>query len=69
MIKGIRDCLVTKGQSSPVWIEAKYIETDNLHGTGCTFSAAIASFLARKEDLLSSVKKAKEYITNAIERV
>ncbi|MCL0063435.1 bifunctional hydroxymethylpyrimidine kinase/phosphomethylpyrimidine kinase [Peptococcaceae bacterium] len=36
------------------------------HGTGCTFSASIASNLARGFDLKRSISKSKEYITNAI---
>lgn len=38
------------------------------HGTGCSFSAAIAAYIARGEDLLDAIKKAKEFITIAIER-
>ena len=36
------------------------------HGTGCTYSASIASNLARGFDLKTSISKSKEYITNAI---
>ncbi len=67
IIKGIKDCLVIKGHPNSYWIQDKYIATDNVHGTGCTFSAAIASFLAKKEGILSAVNNAKKYITNAIE--
>lgn len=38
------------------------------HGTGCTYSAAIAAHLARGERLLEAVRKAKRYITRAIAR-
>ncbi|GAY26627.1 bifunctional hydroxymethylpyrimidine kinase/phosphomethylpyrimidine kinase [Desulfurococcaceae archaeon AG1] len=38
------------------------------HGTGCSFSAAIAAYIAKGEDLLNAVKKAKEFVTIAIER-
>ncbi|GAA4613279.1 bifunctional hydroxymethylpyrimidine kinase/phosphomethylpyrimidine kinase [Actinoallomurus liliacearum] len=42
---------------------------DNLHthGTGCTLASAIASHLARGEDVVAAVGRAKEYITGAIE--
>lgn len=36
------------------------------HGSGCTYSAAIAAFLARGFELTDAVKKAKEYITWSI---
>jgi len=36
------------------------------HGTGCTFSAAITAFLAKGIDLISAVKSAKDYTTNAL---
>ncbi len=45
---------------------AARIRTKNTHGTGCTFSAAIAAYLARGENLESAVRAAKKYITAAI---
>lgn len=42
------------------------IDTKNTHGTGCTYSSAIASNLALGLSLQESVKKAKEYVTTAI---
>jgi hydroxymethylpyrimidine kinase/phosphomethylpyrimidine kinase len=42
------------------------IETNNLHGSGCVFSAAITSFLAKKFDLLDAVKKAKNFIVDSL---
>jgi hydroxymethylpyrimidine kinase / phosphomethylpyrimidine kinase / thiamine-phosphate diphosphorylase len=38
----------------------------NTHGTGCTLSSAIASFLAQGEPLPQAVFKAKLFITRAI---
>jgi hydroxymethylpyrimidine/phosphomethylpyrimidine kinase len=49
-------------------LSARRITTRNTHGTGCTFSAAIAARLARGEDLLGAVRGAKEYVTEAIRR-
>ena len=43
------------------------IETKNTHGTGCTFSAAIAAELAKGKDLVSAIKFAKEFIVRAIQ--
>lgn len=42
------------------------IRTKNTHGTGCTYSSAIAAYLAQGCDLKSAVKFAKQYITGAI---
>lgn len=42
------------------------IDTENTHGTGCTLSAAIASYLAQDYPLALAIKKAKEYLTHAI---
>jgi hydroxymethylpyrimidine/phosphomethylpyrimidine kinase len=44
------------------------IETLHTHGTGCTFSAAIAARLAGGADLLDAVRGAKAYLTEAIRR-
>ena len=43
------------------------IETKNTHGTGCTLSSAIASFIALGYGVVKSVNLAKEYISLAIE--
>ncbi len=45
----------------------KRIDTKNTHGTGCTFSSAIAANLANGMDLYNAVKSAKDYVTIAIE--
>ncbi|OAN11452.1 hydroxymethylpyrimidine/phosphomethylpyrimidine kinase [Photobacterium jeanii] len=42
------------------------IQTQNTHGTGCTLSAAIASFLAQGYPLVEAVTHAKGYISHAI---
>jgi hydroxymethylpyrimidine/phosphomethylpyrimidine kinase len=47
-------------------ISAGRIPSDNTHGTGCTFSAAIAAYLARGRGLRESVELAKQYVTGAI---
>lgn len=46
---------------------ARRIAAKPLHGTGCTFSAAITAGLAQGKDLLEAVAAAKQYITRAIE--
>ncbi len=47
--------------------QSKKIVSNNTHGTGCTLSSAIASFLALGEDLITSIGKAKTYVHLAIE--
>lgn len=42
------------------------IETKNMHGSGCTLSSAIASYLARGLDLRDAVARAQEYVHGAI---
>ncbi len=48
-------------------IEGARIETKNTHGTGCTFASAIATFLARGDMVSEAIKKAKIFITLAIQ--
>lgn len=47
--------------------EARRIDTRNTHGTGCTFSSAIAANLALGHDVAGAVARAKRYVTTAIE--
>ncbi|MBN1382842.1 MAG: bifunctional hydroxymethylpyrimidine kinase/phosphomethylpyrimidine kinase [Deltaproteobacteria bacterium] len=45
---------------------AEWIPTRDTHGTGCTFSAALATMLASGKDVTDAVQGAKVYITQAI---
>lgn len=47
-------------------IEGEQLDAKHTHGTGCTYSAAIATRLARGEDLERAVRAAKRFITEAI---
>ena len=47
-------------------LSSERIYTKNTHGTGCTFSAAIASFLAYGLPLNDAIRHAKEYMKSAI---
>ena len=49
-----------------VELPAPRIDTRHTHGTGCTYSAAIASRLALGDELLEAVRAAKAYLTEAI---
>jgi len=60
------DCLfIREGQIH--WLNQKRVQTNNVHGTGCTFSAAIAAFLARSFSIENAVLEAKKYLTGALE--
>lgn len=75
---GARDVLVKGGHlpGAPVdvllvgdtWHEfrAPRLETEHTHGTGCTYSAAIAACLARGMRLREAVARAKQFINEAI---
>lgn len=47
-------------------MKVQRIETKNTHGTGCTFASAIATFLAKGEEVSEAVRMAKDFITSAI---
>lgn len=42
------------------------IDTKNTHGTGCTYSAALATWLGRGVTLEEAVDRSKRYVTEAI---
>jgi hydroxymethylpyrimidine/phosphomethylpyrimidine kinase len=48
-------------------IQSRRVDTKNTHGTGCTFSSAIAANLALGKTFFEAVALAKTYITGAIE--
>jgi hydroxymethylpyrimidine/phosphomethylpyrimidine kinase len=47
---------------------ARRVDTRCTHGTGCTFSAAIAAYLAKGLSVEKSVELAKSYLTKALKR-
>lgn len=48
------------------WFPGERIENPNTHGTGCTLSSAIASYLAKGESLRSAISESKKYISGAL---
>jgi hydroxymethylpyrimidine/phosphomethylpyrimidine kinase len=44
------------------------VQTRNTHGTGCTFASAIAAYLALEESIPDAVRKAKDYLTGALQQ-
>lgn len=45
---------------------SKYIQSNNTHGTGCSFSSAIAANLALGKNLEEAIKVSKSFISDAI---
>ena len=59
------DLLWLRGEAH--WFRARRVDNPNNHGSGCTLSSAIASFLALGCDLPRAVGRAKAYITACME--
>ena len=50
-----------------IWMRDARIHTPNTHGTGCTLSSAIASYLALGQGLQQAVQSARVYIRGALQ--
>jgi len=46
--------------------ESEYIESNNVHGTGCTLSSAVAAYLALNNNMADAISKARTYVYQAI---
>jgi hydroxymethylpyrimidine/phosphomethylpyrimidine kinase len=51
----------------PVEFSAPRVKTRNTHGTGCTLSSAIATLRPLRDDWVSAVREAKDYLTAALQ--
>lgn len=60
------DLLYLGEEDQLIWFKSPKIKTVNTHGTGCTLSSAIASYLALGHSLKESVQLSKKYITEVI---
>jgi hydroxymethylpyrimidine/phosphomethylpyrimidine kinase len=58
------DVLVTRDEVRV--FPGTFLDARHTHGTGCTYSAAIATYLARGLALVEAIDRAKAYITEAI---
>ena len=65
-LAGEADDVLLEPDGSLSWLSAERVETKNTHGTGCTLSSAIASYLAKGESLKRAVALSKQYLTRAI---
>lgn len=51
---------------SPLLLPGEHIETENTHGTGCVYSAAITAQIARGLEITAAVHRSKRFINQAI---
>ncbi|OWY11237.1 bifunctional hydroxymethylpyrimidine kinase/phosphomethylpyrimidine kinase [Thioclava sp. F42-5] len=58
------DLLVTAQEE--LWLDAPRIATRNTHGTGCTLSSALATWLGAGVPLAEATQRAKAYLSAAI---
>jgi len=66
-LRGARDAVDILFDGRTEWLlSAPFVRRISTHGTGCTFSAAIAAHLARGCELPEAVAQAKKFITQAI---
>lgn len=65
-LEGEKMCDVLHDGHETHCFSTERIDSKNLHGTGCTLSSAIATFLAHGDSLHEAVKQAKNYVTWAI---
>ena len=50
-----------------LWLKNTRINSNNVHGTGCTLSSAIAAYMAKGRTSIEACTLAKDYIHGAIE--
>jgi len=60
------DVLVEYPSLAMQLFNAKRVDTNNTHGTGCVFSAAITANIGHNLKMLDAITEAKTYITDAI---
>jgi len=65
--KEMRDVLYDYETAKTFTIQTPRVATNNTHGTGCSLSSSIATFLSQGYELEPAVRKAYEYINRAID--
>ncbi len=66
-LRGLKDAVdIFYDGKEELLLSAPFVRGVSTHGTGCTYSAAVAGWLARGCSLTRAVEQAKEYITQAI---
>lgn len=61
------DALLVPGEQ-PTVLELPRLQTSNTHGTGCSFSAAMATYQVRMGDWSASLAEAKRWLHTAVAR-
>ncbi|MES2218475.1 MAG: bifunctional hydroxymethylpyrimidine kinase/phosphomethylpyrimidine kinase [Pseudomonadota bacterium] len=61
------DVLYEQQSGAISWFHDKRVDTQHTHGTGCTLSSAIASYLAQGFLLAEAIQNSKNYLTQAIQ--
>ena len=68
-LRGLREAVdIFYDGRQELLLSAPFVRGVSTHGTGCTYSAAIAGYLAQGCTLSKAVERAKQYITQAIAR-
>lgn len=62
----VHDVYVNR-EGEEVVYDSSYIDSDNVHGTGCTLSSAIAAYIALGLSLKEAVTKARLFVHEAID--
>jgi hydroxymethylpyrimidine/phosphomethylpyrimidine kinase len=66
-LRGLKEAVdIFNDGSEELLLSAPFVKGVHRHGTGCTYSAAIAAYLATGLSLAQSVARAKEFVTQAI---
>lgn len=63
---GMCDVLQIENEAEPHLFTADKVESHNTHGTGCTLSSAIATYLALGHNMTEAVRLAKAYVYQGI---
>lgn len=58
--------VLVDGDGAVEKLQGEWIESRNIHGTGCTHSAAMAVLLGRGRSLVEAARGAREYVREAI---
>ncbi len=64
--EGVAADLLVEPGGGETWFEAPFVEGVSTHGTGCTYSAAIAAELGKGRSLREAVAVAKTFVTRAV---
>jgi hydroxymethylpyrimidine/phosphomethylpyrimidine kinase len=67
LVKGGQSLDLLWSDGNAEWLSSQRTETQHTHGSGCVYSAAITSQLARNESLINAVIRSKRFITDAIQ--